>query len=322
MQTVMSDDKIINGALATNGQFPFLIQLFNKTGNYNFCGGSLIGPYHVLTAAHCTVDAIASEIQIWAGSLDIYDDVKGYKVDVAAIHVNPNYDANLIRNDVTVIKLAKPFPKTVGVRTVQLPTTSAAPGALLTVCGFGATVPAGGTYPEFLMFVQIPMIKTAECQNYFGSSIVASQMICGFDTNPNQGTCYGDSGGPIVTGSKTTAVQQGVVSFGSANGCATTPSVFARVSYFRDWILQQTVHTVVTACASCAVDTHWKGLCQQMGGVWALTATNYQCKNLNIDKTRTVDYSWGDCTNTKVKDLCNQVGRYACSGGVGTCSVL
>jgi len=322
LQTVMAGPKIINGDLAVKGQFPFLVQLFNKTGQYNFCGGSLIGPYHVLTAAHCAVGASTWEIQIWAGSINL-NDGNGYYVDVASITVHPSYNADLIKNDVTVIKLLKPFPRSVGVRTVKLATTSAAVGTTVTATGFGSIVAGGGTYPEDLMYVDIKVVST-ECTNYFGSLIVPNQMICAYDTN--QGTCYGDSGGPLVTGSKVSATQHGVVSFGAASGCATSPSVFARVSYFRNWILTQTAHNVVTPCASCNVDTDYKGLCQYMSGTWLLTGSNYQCKGLDVDKTRDAlaadVYTWNDCSNNRVRDLCEKVGRYNCISQKGTCQVL
>jgi secreted trypsin-like serine protease len=325
LQTVMAEDpKIINGYFAAKGDFPFIVQLFNKTANYNFCGGSLIGSYHVLTAAHCVHGVSAAEVYIWAGSLNLYDG-NGYSVNVQNIYVHASYNPTTIRNDIAVIKLEKPFPKSVGLRTVKLPTTSAAVGATVTASGFGSIVAAGGTYPEDLMYVSIPIISASACTNYFGSLIVANQMVCAFNSF-NQGTCYGDSGGPVVTGSKVNAVQQGVVSFGSSAGCATAPSVFARVSYFRNWILTQTVHTVTTGCVSCAVDTAWKGLCQHLTGTWALTANSYQCKNLNFDKTRinlaAAAYSWAGCTNNKARDLCEKVGRYTCTNNRGTCNVL
>jgi len=138
----------------------------------------------------------------------------------------------------------------------------------------------------------------------------------------HQGTCYGDSGGPLVTGSKTTAVQQGVVSFGSADGCATAPSAFARVSYFRSWILAKTNHVVSTNCASCATDAEWKSLCQSIGGTYDRNANGYQCKNLDVDKTQELSFAWSDCENNLVQNLCEKIGRYTCRGGEATCTPL
>jgi secreted trypsin-like serine protease len=320
MQTVMSNDpKIINGELAVEGQFPFLIQLYNKTGHYTFCGGSLIGPYHVLTAAHCTVGAAASELQIWAGSLNLYDG-QGTRVNVQAVYVHPDYDASTITNDVSVIRLVKPFAKSVGVRTVELAKTSAAVGTQVNVCGFGSIRPSGGTYPDDLMWVRIPIVSHTKCENLLGGTIPNNQILCAYD--PHQGTCYGDSGGPLVTGSKTTAVQQGVVSFGSSDGCATAPSAFARVSYFRSWILAKTNHVVSTSCAGCAVDAEWRSLCQGIGGTFDRTANNYQCKNLDVDKTQGWQFAWSDCANDLVRDLCEKIGRYSCHSGEATCTPL
>jgi secreted trypsin-like serine protease len=317
MQTVMANGpKIINGELAVAYQFPFLVQLFNKTGSYYFCGGSMISPLHILTAAHCIYGASASELQIWGGGLS--RDV-GYKINVQAIFQHPYYNPDTLANDIAVIKIGSAFPQTYGIRSVKLPTVTAAVGVTLTATGFGSIVPGGGTYPDDLMYVDITVISSTQCSSYF--SITAATMICAYDVN--QGTCYGDSGGPLVAGSKTTATQHGVVSFVSANGCATAPSVFARVSYFRSWVVSKTVHGVVTTCANCALDTAWKGLCLQMGATFTHTTSNYQCTNIDLDKTKKVDYSWTGCGNAYVKNLCVNVGRWACVGGTtGRCVVF
>jgi len=307
--------------LAVDGQFPFIIQLFNKTANYNFCGGTSIGPYHVLTAAHCVEGATAHEIQIWAGALNILDN-QGYKVNVETIYQNPKYNAAKIINDVAVIKLSKPFPKSVGLRTIELATTNVAVGTQVTAAGWGSTTygatPGGNYYPEDLMFVKFDVVSTSVCTRSYGSFLAGDQEVCAYDST--QGTCFGDSGGPLFTGSKTTAKQHGVTSFVSGGGCATAPSVFARVAYFYDWIVEKTSHFVQTDCADCATNTAWKQMCESIDGTYRLTATGYQCRELDIVKTRTISRTWNSCANAKLRDLCEQIGKYSCTNDVGKCS--
>jgi secreted trypsin-like serine protease len=322
LQTVVSNDpKIVNGALATDGQFPFIIQLFNKTADYNFCGGTSIGALHVLTAAHCVEGARANEIQIWAGALNINSN-QGYKVNVDAIYQHKNYNAAQIKNDVAVIKLAKPFPKSVGVRAIEMATTNVAVGTQVTAVGWGSTsfagIPGYGAYPEDLMFVKFDVVSTTVCERTYGSFLAGSQEVCAYD--PNQGTCFGDSGGPLITGSQTEARQHGVTSYVSGSGCATAPSVFARVAYYHGWIVGKTNHVVQTNCADCATNTAWKQMCESIDGTYRLTASGYQCRDLTVIKTRKISHTWNNCDNGKLRDLCEKIGRYSCTNNVGKCT--
>jgi secreted trypsin-like serine protease len=302
--------------LALPGVFPFIVQLFDKDQNYNFCGGSLIGPYHVLTAAHCIEGSEPSSIQIWAGALNLFD-ADGYKVNVAVIYEHPDYDRPTITNDVAVLKLSKPFPQSVGVRTINLAATAVAPGTLATSAGWGNT---GTSYPEDLMFVKTVVQDNSVCTASYGSFFVASQEVCAHD--PGQGTCFGDSGGPFFTGTKLKANQHGVVSYVSGNGCATAPSVYARVTAYREWIVEQTDHVVSTTCAGCATIPHWRDMCKSIGGFYQLVANGYQCRNLDVLKVRKINYEWDDCADTKVKDLCDKIGFYECINNIPTCTRL
>ena len=58
---------IVGGSAAVAGQFPYQVALLRS--NSLFCGGVLINANTVLTAAHCSVDYSASQVQVRAGSL-------------------------------------------------------------------------------------------------------------------------------------------------------------------------------------------------------------------------------------------------------------
>jgi secreted trypsin-like serine protease len=301
--------------LAVQGQVPFIVQLINANTGANFCGGSLIGPYHVLTASHCVDGTAAGDIKIWAGALNT-NDADGYEVDVDTIYMHPQFDLNSLRNDVTVIKLAKPFPKSVGLRSIRITSNAVAPGTVVTTAGWGNT---GSGYPDDLYYVETTVLSYSQCiQSEPAAWVFDSEMVCAHDSS--QGSCYGDSGGPMYTGTKAAATQHGVVSWGSSNGCATAASVYARVSTYYDWIVAKTTHYVSTPCVDCEDNAPWIAMCKSIGGIYRLTTTAYQCRSLDIEKTRKISHEWNNCANTKLRDLCEKIGRYMCTDGVASCT--
>jgi len=255
---------------------------------------------------------VPTDVKIWAGALNIYD-AAGYMVDVAEIHVHPDYNSATTENDVTVIKLAKPFPRSVGVRAIQLAANQVAEGTTVTVCGWGNI---GDSYPEDLMYVDTNVLSNAVCSEFY-SGVFDSVMVCAGSST--HGSCHGDSGGPFFTGLKSKALQHGVVSWGSGS-CDAGPTVYARVAPFRDWIVEQTKHIVATSCAGCDDNNAWKEMCESVDGNYRKTTNGYQCRDLDVIKTRKINYQWTNCGNKVLRDLCEKIGRFTCTDNVPQCS--
>jgi len=275
IQLAVSDrDPAIYGIAASSGQFPFMVHLWDETQQYHFCGGSLLGPYHVLTAAHCLKGQDITKISVRSGTIN-YVTAPGQLIDAVSMKIHPSYNDFAIKNDLGVITLSKPFSSSVNTRTVELASTNVAGGTTVTVAGWGATeTQYYGT--NQLLYTTAQVISTADCQSTGGAyaSVAGSTQICVYADGKD--SCQGDSGGPLFTGSGITAVVHGLVSWGI--DCAVYPGVYTRVSYFRNWINLQTSHTVTTSCPSCALNTNWRALCQSIGGVYDKTASAYLCK--------------------------------------------
>ena len=86
------------------------------------------------------------------------------------------------------------------------------------------------------MYVRVPAITNAQCNQAYGNSITSSMMCAGYPGVGGKDACQGDSGGPFVCNENGKAIIAGVVSWG--NGCALSdfPGVYARNTAVLDWI--------------------------------------------------------------------------------------
>lgn len=130
----------MNGQTANHAQFPWQVSIrATLSQSVTVCGGSLIAPQWVLTAAHCAKDYTA--FQIGFGS--IYLNVPRLTMSTVTKIVHPGFDPVRLNNDLAVIKLPSPVPFSTEIQPVQLPPLSYATktfqNALGRVSGFGRT---------------------------------------------------------------------------------------------------------------------------------------------------------------------------------------
>ncbi|KAL7545846.1 hypothetical protein ACHAWF_009194, partial [Thalassiosira exigua] len=98
---LFDDNRIIGGAEATQGRYSYAVSLQDK-GDH-FCGGSLIAPDVVLSAAHCA----GGKYQAIIGrhSLESND---GDVVDIEDEMMHPDYDDDMTENDFMLLFLKRP----------------------------------------------------------------------------------------------------------------------------------------------------------------------------------------------------------------------
>jgi len=237
--------RIVGGVEARPGTHPWIVSLQN--GESHFCGGTLIAPNVVITAAHCVADG--NPDRIVAGAHDHGTPSKNVQISrPARVKHHERYNPDTTMHDIAVITLAKPFTFNAAVQPACLPDAgeSVADGTQGTVAGWGLTRESGYDTSSVLMQVGIPAMSHSMCSRQYASqgiSIDSSAMLCGGYPQGGKDSCQGDSGGPFVFKGSKGYTLHGVVSFGIGCARAGSPGVYARVTSYLPWI-QQTVKSL------------------------------------------------------------------------------
>ncbi|XP_030059680.1 transmembrane protease serine 2 [Microcaecilia unicolor] len=236
-----ASSRIVGGSQATLGQWPWQVSL-HYNGKH-LCGGSIITPNWILTAAHCVEgnNGIAYFWIVYPGMLNTASMIpsRGYAVD--KIISNKNYDSETKDHDIALMKLRIPISFNSNVKPVCLPNFGMpweAPKQCW-ISGWGATYEEGKSSPT-LMTVSVPLISSSRCntKSVYNGAITAS-MICAGYLQGGIDSCQGDSGGPLVTDLNSLWWLVGDTSWGI--GCANVnkPGVYGNVTYFLSWIYEQ-----------------------------------------------------------------------------------
>jgi trypsin len=246
---------IIGGSDVLQGRYPYMAEITNSTG-HNQCGGTLIAPDIVLTAAHCaSVIHHGGDIQVGHYSKTTNHDYYIETFTVKRQVVHPSYSTRtMLRYDFLLLFLDRPSshdPIRMINDDIAIPSVD---GMSLHVMGWGRTNPFSPLTSSVLQEVEVKYVPNEKCvtsAGYIGPVIgtyhglIQEDHICATDIGED--ACYGDSGSPlIIKGHDENGdmdVLVGIVSWGFACVHNDFPGVYGRVSLVYDWIRNN-------ACAS------------------------------------------------------------------------
>lgn len=234
--------QIVGGTNATQGAYPWMVALLvaevPNAREAQFCGGSLVAPDVVVTAAHC-VDGIPGPdlINVAVGAYDLRQIGPNQRVKVRGILMHENYSSGpTIDNDIAIIKLAT--PQTATTLSLITPTEMAAlnPGDMLRAIGFGVLSETTFALPNILQEVPLAYVDHAVCDtaNAAAGGITNTQICAG--TVPGQDSCFGDSGGPLMANINGVWRLTGIVSWGISCGGANDYGVYTEAADFVQWV--------------------------------------------------------------------------------------
>ncbi|GAA0539439.1 serine protease [Saccharopolyspora subtropica] len=221
---------IVGGEDADIKDHPFVVALVSPSGQ-QFCGGTLVAPTKVVTAAHCTVNAQPADINVVSGRT-VMSSQEGTVSKVTDIWVHPEYQDATEGFDVSVLTLQAPVQEA-PIELAKADDPGYAPDSQATILGWGNTS-EGGQQADHLQKATVPVTSDETCSGAY-QEYNKDAMVCAGLPEGGVDTCQGDSGGPMVVDNKLI----GVTSWGE--GCARPgkPGVYARVGSYYDVLMEQ-----------------------------------------------------------------------------------
>ncbi|XP_011693700.1 PREDICTED: kallikrein-11-like [Wasmannia auropunctata] len=222
---------IVGGDKAVPGQFPHQVSL--QVQGQHICGGSIISPTCIATAAHCVDDPRYNKyMTVVSGTNDLNKNGKRHQIKCIRIH--PGYSNRMEdgwKDDIAIITLANPITMNDLQRTIPLANKEEYGGKRGIISGWGQLSEHNTATPNMLRWVTVNVLSQNQCLNAHRFPRTNPGQMC---TQENRkGVCSGDSGGPLVVNGQLV----GLVSWSPPCGSGQA-EVFTHVYKYLDFIQQ------------------------------------------------------------------------------------
>ncbi|NXK96432.1 PRS57 protease, partial [Formicarius rufipectus] len=224
---------IIGGKAAVPHSRPFIASI--QKNEQHVCGGFLVWPEWVMTAAHCLIPRRSPSVRVVLGAHWLEEPEASQQVfGVVESIAHPRYNPRTVDNDIRLLRLSRSATLNEYVKRIHLPPPhiDLSPGTVCYVVGWGDTS-NNGDEPAELMETNTTIVTRSLCRTLWGGKVSAN-MLCGASRNATlQGVCAGDSGGPLVFKDKV----YGIVSFsGERCGDRRFPDIYTKISNYITWV--------------------------------------------------------------------------------------
>ncbi|XP_041426449.1 serine protease 3 S homeolog isoform X2 [Xenopus laevis] len=245
----LDDDKIIGGYECTPHSQPWQVYL-TQNGD-RWCGGSLISPRWIISAAHCYVPPKTMVAHLGEHDLNKKETTEQH-IQVENIYMHHGYNEDTYDNDIMLVKLAEPAQYNQYVQPIPVARSCPKAATECLVSGYGNLLAYGVKYADQLQCLDLPILSESSCKASYPKKISENMFCAGFleggkDSCQNM-SCKtrlelitslstiilygGDSGGPLICNGEL----YGVVSWGWYCARKDLPGVYAKVCNYLDWI--------------------------------------------------------------------------------------
>ncbi|XP_053637796.2 neurotrypsin isoform X2 [Cherax quadricarinatus] len=229
--------RILGGREARYGEWPWQVAVLNRLKE-TMCGGTVIAPQWVLTAAHCVEKRLY--VRLAEHDLTVHDQ---HEMEIRVKHIfeYPDYDPETFEHDLALLKLPREVPYNKYIRSACLPGRATPPPARskCVIAGWGKKNEAHIFGSDVLNYARVPIVTRSACQRSYPEFPISKNQICAGYIKGSSDTCSGDSGGPLMCEDEHKVwTVHGVTSFGEGCGIHGKYGVYTKVANYLPWIKQ------------------------------------------------------------------------------------